>query len=138
MFITVVHGSQEKKTAVQTAWDNDGKFEWLNPNIELWDGESGETVEFFVNIERNGTRWRDSMCTITMGEYRKKPERRFTLEKSLFPVGKLLARKLICSLFLFLACKMTSTHEHKYTIHIYIFPHLLIVLIQFLFFYAGV
>lgn len=88
MFITVVHGSQEKKTDIQSSWENDGKFKWtLNPNIELWDGESGETVEFFVNIERNGTRWRDSMCTLTMDEFRKKPERRFTLTKHLFPVG---------------------------------------------------
>mmetsp|Transcript_6650 Transcript_6650/g.8616 ORF Transcript_6650/g.8616 Transcript_6650/m.8616 type:complete len:238 (+) Transcript_6650:174-887(+) len=87
MFISIVHGSQEKRTSLESSWDNDGKFEWKNPKIEIWDGESGETVEFFVNIERNGTRWRDSMCTVTMDQFRKKPERRFTLLNSLFPVG---------------------------------------------------
>lgn len=87
MFISIVHGSQEKRTALESSWDNDGKFEWKNPKIEIWDGESGETVEFFVNIERNGTRWRDSMCTLTMDQFRKNPEKRFTLTKDLFPVG---------------------------------------------------
>ena len=88
MFVSIVHGSQEKKTPVKSSWENDGKFEWvLNPNLELWDGESGETVEFFVNIERNGTRWRDSMCTLTMDSFRKNPEKKFILAKPLFPVG---------------------------------------------------
>jgi len=41
-----------------------------------------------VNVERNGTRWRDSTATVTMGEFRKRPEYRFTLEKRLGPIGR--------------------------------------------------
>jgi hypothetical protein len=82
-----VHGSQEKRTPPTKAWDNDGKFEWKDQPIELWDGEAGETVEFFVNIERNGTRWRDSMATISMSDFRQRPEHRFTVSKPLGPIG---------------------------------------------------
>jgi len=39
-------------------------------------------------VERNGTRWRDSTATVTMGEFRKRPEYRFTLEKRLGPIGR--------------------------------------------------
>jgi len=49
MFVSVVHGSQEKRTTTTKAWDNDGKFEFRNAPLELWDGESGETIEFFVS-----------------------------------------------------------------------------------------
>jgi len=87
MFITIVHGSQEKRTPPTKAWDNDGKYEWKDLPIELWDGESGETVEFFVNVERNGTRWRDSMTTMSMSDFRRRPEHRFTVRTPLGPIG---------------------------------------------------
>lgn len=66
LFVSVVFGSQEKRTSIEKSWDQDGRFEWKAPQIELWDGESGEIVEFIVSVERNGVRWRDSMTTVTV------------------------------------------------------------------------
>jgi hypothetical protein len=66
LFVSIVFGSQEKRTTVEKAWDQDGRFAWRAPKFELWDGESGETVEFIVSVERNGVRWRDSMATMTV------------------------------------------------------------------------
>lgn len=117
MFLTIIHGSQEKRTSTTSAWDRDGRFEWKGLGLDLWDGENAETVEFIVTVERNGVRWRDSLATLTMGEYRRAPEQRCTVERPLMPLSKQFYSYVICPCLLSCPVIMFLHHQVHLELH---------------------
>ena len=75
--VKVVHGSVEIMTKAKQSADVDGHFSWTAmKDFELWDGESGETIELFI-MSSDGKHRRqraEAMATTRMERFRRQPE----------------------------------------------------------------
>lgn len=78
-FVAVNHGSQ----AVKTMAAHDPSNPIFNSNIELWDGELSETIEFIIICQFKEKLYKHSITTMNMEEFRREPEKRFEIQRSM-------------------------------------------------------
>ena len=79
--------------------DVDGHYAFRNMNLEVFDGESGESVEFIV-VRQNSSgtvRIRSGIATTRMERFRRHPEKRITTRLDLSPVDAVEATESFSS-----------------------------------------
>ena len=83
--VAVVHGGSEVVAQPARSADVEGHYSWTACELEIFDGESGETLEFFIEQKcpgsrrgRSSIRRRIAIATTRMERFRRYPEERIT------------------------------------------------------------